>query len=183
MAKRNGLRRLTRFEKDQLEWICDASLGRASRLSLAKCILLLAAGHSLTATAEQLRVSRQTISHWRDRFNEGGLDALDDRAPTGRPRVFTEAQREQILSIAKTSPQQLGCPFEQWTLKQLTKYVNQVLCIRFSSAKVAMLLRDDGWTWDADQVLRQLSNDDTLNGGEDDARDGSSRSFLLNYYV
>ena len=175
MSKRNGLRRLTKFEKDQLEWICDASLSPTRRRAGAKCILMLAQGHSRKAIAEALGISRESVRQWRKRFNEGGLDSLDYRSHSGRSRVYTEAQREQILSIAKTSPQQLGLPFEQWTLKQLTKYVNQVLCILFSSAKVAMLLREDGWSWDAAQVLRQSSS-------EDSGQDGNRRFSVSDYY-
>ena len=77
------------------------------RLVLRSRIVLLALdGASIRATALQLHVSSHTVSVWRKRFREGGLDALTHDAPgRGRkPRLSLEALRLSLEAIAAVAP-------------------------------------------------------------------------------
>ena len=51
----------------------------------------LAEGHSITAVAAQLRVSRGTVTKWRARFLAGRLDGLADEPRPGVPRTISDA--------------------------------------------------------------------------------------------
>ena len=54
----------------------------------AKIVLLAADGWENTAIADRLDAPVQLVSKWRKRFFEEGLDGLDDRPRSGRPRAF-----------------------------------------------------------------------------------------------
>jgi transposase-like protein len=55
----------------------------------AKAILLAARGAANAQIAEQLGVSRQSVSEWRKRFFEEGLAGLEERPRSGRPASFS----------------------------------------------------------------------------------------------
>jgi len=54
----------------------------------AKAILLAAHGRANAQIAEQLGVSRQSVSEWRKRFFDEGLAGLEERPRSGRPASF-----------------------------------------------------------------------------------------------
>lgn len=55
----------------------------------ARIVLLVAAGRPLDQIARQLGVRPNVVRTWADRYRAGGLDALEDRPRSGRPRTFS----------------------------------------------------------------------------------------------
>jgi hypothetical protein len=55
----------------------------------AKAILLAAEGLSNQAIADRLGVARQSVSLWRKRFFDEGLDGLEEQPRSGRPGSFS----------------------------------------------------------------------------------------------
>jgi DNA-binding CsgD family transcriptional regulator len=55
----------------------------------AKAILLTAEGLSNADVAERVGVSRPSVSEWRKRFFDEGLDGLEERPRPGRPGSFS----------------------------------------------------------------------------------------------
>jgi len=53
----------------------------------AEIVLLCAEGLDNSAVAERVRVSRQTVGRWRERFRTQGLMGLYDEHRPGRPRT------------------------------------------------------------------------------------------------
>ena len=77
-------------DKSTLRSWVRASGIRAGLAQRARIVLLAGEGHSNTEIATRVGVSRPTVIHWRDRYREGGLAALQDRkrsgsAAAGRP--------------------------------------------------------------------------------------------------
>src|SRR3954452_5366793 len=70
----------------------------AQALALRSRIVLGAAGGlSNGEIAERERVSRPTVTKWRNRFSERRLEGLLDEPRPGRPRTVSDEQVEQIV--------------------------------------------------------------------------------------
>src|SRR5271165_178159 len=66
----------------------------------AQIVLRAAEGLDDTSIAEQLRITRKTVSRWRKRFLKGGTAALEMDAPrAGRTRTISEGRVKQIVSM------------------------------------------------------------------------------------
>lgn len=59
------------------------------------------------------------VRKWIHRFNRYGLNGLSPRRSPGRPKLFSEDQRQAIIGIASTDPQELGLGFDSWSLHRL----------------------------------------------------------------
>ena len=76
------------------------------RLALrARIVLGAADGASNRALAKALKTSRPTVLDWRQRFAEGGVDALSDDRPRGRSFTpLTHAKEAEIIARTQRVP-------------------------------------------------------------------------------
>ncbi len=128
---------LTEPEKTFLDRLA-ARAKTQQRLALrAKILLALDQGHSVSAVARDLKIVRNTVKKWRDRwlnaqdrltktqqddqaaFGALALAVLDDAARKGRPADFTPEQITQIVVISCEPPEQSGRPITHWTHSEL----------------------------------------------------------------
>jgi transposase len=112
------VRALKTDERVRLEEILRAQpqdeMGRRAR------IILMSADHAgvqeISAAAALHPIN---VRKWIHRFNRYGLNGLYPRRSPGRPKLFTEDQRDAIVGMASTSPQDLGLAFDSWSLQRL----------------------------------------------------------------
>ena len=99
MAKpRYPLAPLPSSEREQLQqWARRPKSAQALALR-ARIILRLADGASSTEVAGHFHVHIQTVSKWRERFRQRGMDGLLDEPRPGQPRKITDAHVEAVLS-------------------------------------------------------------------------------------
>jgi transposase len=64
----------------------------------ARIVLKCAQGLSNQSVAAQLQVTAQTVGTWRERFRQGGLEALGDLPRPGQPRQITDAKIEAVVT-------------------------------------------------------------------------------------
>lgn len=76
-------------QRQALERRAAAYSGPYRDVVRAKAILLAADGLSNTEIAERLGCSRPSVSTWRIRFCEEGIQGLEERPRPGRPRRFS----------------------------------------------------------------------------------------------
>jgi len=76
----------------------------------AKIVLAAAAGQANAAIAAELGVCTDTVRRWRRRFAEGRLAGLRDAPRSGRPPVFTAADRAEVIALACALPAESGVP-------------------------------------------------------------------------
>ena len=67
----------------------------------ARIVLAAAAGQANERIVEQVGTSKVTVLKWRARYQAKGLDGLDDRARSGRPRTLDHAR---IVSATLAAP-------------------------------------------------------------------------------
>lgn len=82
----------------------------------ATALLELARGKSLAEVAQTLSVTYQTVAAWRNSYHERGLDALHDKARSGRPVRIDGRQRAKITALACSTPPEGRA---RWTLRLL----------------------------------------------------------------
>jgi transposase len=70
----------------------------------ARLILMLAEGASFNTIKRQLRTTAPTISRWKARFLDSGMDGLDTHHPGQSASVLTPALRARILSATRKKP-------------------------------------------------------------------------------
>src|ERR1051325_3870445 len=70
----------------------------------ARIVLLSHEGMSVEKIAEHLHTRPARISKWRQRFAEGGLNALSDAPRCGKPHTYTEETERRVLRLLDQSP-------------------------------------------------------------------------------
>jgi len=84
----------------------------------ARIVLACAAGQSAPTIASALRITRQTVGKWRQRFVERRLAGLVDEPRPGAPRRSTDAKVEQLIAdTLETTPQDAT----HWSTRALAK--------------------------------------------------------------
>ena len=86
-------------------------------------IMLSAAGKRVPEISEEVNMHPINVRKWIHRSNEQGLDGLRSGKSPGRPPVFSEDQRAQIVRLAYTDPRQLGLHYKRWSLQRLRRYL------------------------------------------------------------
>jgi transposase len=89
------------------------------QVTRAKIVLLAAAGWTNRAIARKLGLAPNTVSKWRKRFYQEGVDGLGDRERPGRPRAFPAAVIAATKAIACELPATRGVPLGRWSLAEL----------------------------------------------------------------
>ena len=98
--------RLTDTECESLQrWIRRRKTAQALALR-AQLVLLSAQEVSNQDVAARLHVTPQTVSKWRGRFVECGLDGLLDEPRPGAPRAISDSDVERVITLTlETTPQ------------------------------------------------------------------------------
>ncbi|MBE2237675.1 MAG: helix-turn-helix domain containing protein [Caldilineaceae bacterium] len=86
-------------------------------------IVLSAAGKRVPEISEEVHLHPINVRKWIHRFNRYGLDGLRSGKSPGRPPVFTDEQRNEIVTIANTNPRLLNLHYSRWSLQRLRRYL------------------------------------------------------------
>lgn len=93
----------------------------ARGLALRSQIVLLAAdGLSNVAIAKRLQTNRGTVTKWRKRFAEQGIDGLHDEPRPGAPRTITDSDVERVV-ITTLESKPKGAT--HWSTREMAKHV------------------------------------------------------------
>jgi transposase len=86
------LKRLARAEK-------HAKLSKRIQM-----IVLAIEGYTAPAIAQSVGISRRVCQQWVQRFNQEGLDGLQDKSGRGKPPLLTPAERERLKQRIDAGP-------------------------------------------------------------------------------
>lgn len=109
---------LTRSERLELIHLASDRRDETVRLR-ARIVLSWAGGATGDESAAWLETSRRTVSKWRTRFRDGGVDALFDLPRQGAPRLIADAKIVELLRL-RSSPPPPGKP--RWTTRLLAQH-------------------------------------------------------------
>jgi transposase len=148
--QKDPLRTLTQEERRHLEHLSRASSAPAAYVARAKSVLAVAAGHSYTAAVHLAgRRSGDAVAHLVARFNKEGMSAIESRHGGGPVPIYTERERERILSEAQRPPKREEDHTATWSLKTLQHALRVAAdgLPNISTYTIWCVLRDAGWSW------------------------------------
>lgn len=147
MPKKLKIRKLSEPEEAALEKLRNSRTAAGRQVERARIVLGYAKGVKVSQLAKQVGRSETTIYNQLHRFVERGLEFVDDLPRPGRPEVYDEAVRGEIVSTAKTSPEHLGLSYGYWTLDRLQEFLSQGRAQAVSRTQLAHILRSEGIKW------------------------------------
>ena len=107
---------LTNDEREQLLGITGRGNSFARKMKRAQMLLKADEGQSEEQIAEAVGTSPSTVHRTRKRFVEEGLEALNERPRSGRPREIEGKQEAHIIAMACSDAPE---GHARWTLRLL----------------------------------------------------------------
>ncbi len=96
--------------------------------------------------AAALGVSEVTVSRWRARAPEGGIEALSAHPAPGHPSDLSPARRALIPEFLWHGPEAYGFRGRVWTCARVAKVIELGFGAAYHKAHVARLLKELHWT-------------------------------------
>jgi transposase len=109
----------------------------------ARIVLAAAAGMTNAAVAVQEGVHVDTARKWRRRFAAGRLAGLKDAPRSGRPSVFTAADRAEAVALACALPAETGVPLSRWSCPDLARELAARCQVTASASTIGRWLAAD----------------------------------------
>lgn len=88
-------------------------------------VLLVASGYDSYQVAEMFGQNPTTIQRWVKRFNESGFAGLRDGERTGRPKLLSEEQWEQLAKELRGAPDMFNYSQAFWDGKLLSLHLKK----------------------------------------------------------
>lgn len=132
---------VTLSEVDRETLVSLVSRGKQSARAYKRALALLELdrGKTITAVAETLGVSQNTIRTLRDNYKQRSLNCLEDAHRSGRPVEISGEQRAKITALACSEPPE---GHARWHLRLLAdKIVELDICESVSHTQVANILK------------------------------------------
>ncbi len=109
----------------------------------AQIVLAAAAGKTNAAIAAEVGVHVDTVRKWRRRFAAARLPGLKDAPRSGRPPVFTAADRAEVIALACALPAESGVPLSKWSCPELARELAARCQIAVSASTIRRWLSSD----------------------------------------
>ncbi len=139
------VRKPTAEEDHELRRMTRQEVGRVA--IRAQMILLSAQGRSVPDIARLFEVDRKTVRFWMRRFDQHGPSGLYDEPRRGRPRLVTEAVRDQLVELVQQDPAKSGHVVTFWTVAMLVLAIAQTLRVQLSASAVRQALHHAKLAW------------------------------------
>lgn len=109
----------------------------------ARIVLAAADGRSNAAIAAAEGGCPDTVRKWRRRFAAARLGGLKDAPRSGRPPVFTAANRAEVIALACALPAESGVPLSRWSCPELARGLAARCQVTASASTVRRWLAGD----------------------------------------
>ncbi len=143
----------TTRERRELERRARQRAGPYQERLRAQIVLAGLSGQSETAIEAALGCTDDTVRTWLRRWNEIGLEGLEDRPRSGRPRRLSAADRQAILDLAMRPPDLQHHGTRTWSVQTLLGALRREPRFRtISHMYVWRLLREAGARWQSSRT-------------------------------
>ena len=122
MSKRPHVK-LSENEHQELKALLSKGNLNVRTYRRASALLQLHEMATYTEVAKQLGVTKQTVSTWAAKYQEGQLDFLNDKPRTGRPKKILSIDEAKIVALACSEPPE---GYERWSLRLLADYAGEL---------------------------------------------------------
>ena len=154
MRKAVKLRTLTTEEDTEIKMLAASRKEQVRRVQRARVIALMIADPRLRASEAGLQAgfkSPQMGPEWVRRFNENGLQGLEDRPRPGKKPTHKPEVKSALIALATQKPSSLGYPYELWTLERLQKAFEERQHTHLSDSTIWEWLEAEGLEWKRQQ--------------------------------
>src|SRR5918912_1043873 len=141
------LRDLTAEERSAVEKLAHSRTAPARRVERARIIWQASHGAAAPAIAATLHIDAETVRRRLRRFNDEGLQALEDHSRAGRPATYSPDEVAEVIAAALTAPRTLNLPFAAWTLDRLAAYLQEHKGIAMKRSRIDEILLAEGLRW------------------------------------
>lgn len=107
---------------------------------------LFARGETQAAVAEQLQVSRQSVSRWYHQWETGGSRSLKGAGRAGRRPRLTPTDLRRVEKALRRGAPAHGFDTALWTLPRVATVIEQVTGVHYHPGHVWKLLGALGWS-------------------------------------
>jgi transposase len=97
--------------------------------------------------ADAYNIDRTTLFRWVTRHRHNGLDGLQRRAGSGRPRLLSELSKNALLDIVLQPATTFGYETDLWTIGRLHRVVQEEYDTTISHDTIWRRVRDAGLTY------------------------------------
>jgi transposase len=104
MARYRELLTLTQEQREELSRWAQSRTLPAGDVFRARLILALADGLSYLQIKKTLRTTAPTISRWKQRFEQGGIEGLEPQHKGSKPRTATPAVQARVCRKVQQKP-------------------------------------------------------------------------------
>ena len=109
----------------------------------AQIVLWYDEGYSAVEIAQLAKTTRPTVYKWIARYAECGIEGLESRKSTGRPRSISAEARARIVALSRQSPPE-HTGLTHWSSGEMAKYLKRYEGISVSHNFVSVLWRENG---------------------------------------
>jgi transposase len=112
-------------DQAELERIVRSSTAEVRMVERAQIVLCAAEGRSAAEIGRLVGCSTNTAQKWRARYEQDGIAGLRDLPRSGKPLIYSQADRARLIAKACTRPPETpeGAKQERWTYEQLGQAV------------------------------------------------------------
>ena len=112
-------------DQAELERIVRSSTAEVRMVERAQIVLCAAEGRSAAEIGRLVGCSTNTAQKWRARYEQDGIAGLRDLPRSGKPLIYSQADRARLIAKACTRPPETpeGAQQERWTYEQLGQAV------------------------------------------------------------
>ena len=103
-------------------------------------------GLNSSEIGRRLKVSNQTVSRWRQEYQEGGNVALRSAGRAGRLPCLDESDKARLVDLLHQGPERLGYETPLWTCQRVADLIERDFQITYHPGHVWRILGQLNWS-------------------------------------